>query len=174
MRAAGMHNFVDAGIQPGVHSCVFPRVIFAFADGGDCWLDTETADLQPTDILRSTLAGEADVARFAAGGSDSRGVSLRLAGLDWPQAASTGEHLGSAGRNMSFLSGSPPTFPSMLRINDAASRLVAVLNRAPSGIFDVADDEFLPHRGLNAMLAPAADQPRLRPVPAPIVPSPGG
>ena len=63
--------------------------------------------------------------------------------------------------------GSPPeAFTPTLWIGDAASALVAALDRAPSGLFDVVDDEPVRQRQLKAALAQAAGRRRMLSLPA--------
>jgi nucleoside-diphosphate-sugar epimerase len=52
--------------------------------------------------------------------------------------------------------GVPEGFTPTLWIGDAASALLAALDRAPSGLYDVVDDEQVRQRQLKAALAAAA------------------
>jgi nucleoside-diphosphate-sugar epimerase len=111
----------------------------------------------------STLAAEREVARFASAGADSerRGVALRLGALYGSDLPSTVEQLRLARKAISQFGGSADAFMPTLWIDDAASALVAALERAPSGLYDVVDDEPLRRQELNAALARAAGRRRL-------------
>jgi hypothetical protein len=54
----------------------------------------------------------------------------------------------------------------MLRIDDATTALVAALDRTPSGVYDVVDDEPVRQRQLKTALAVAVGRRRLLSLPA--------
>jgi nucleoside-diphosphate-sugar epimerase len=164
IRAEGTKNLVDAAIGAGVQVFVYPSFAFVYPDGGDAWINAVSTPVDPIDILDSTIAAEREVARFAQGGG--RGVSLRLGFLYGNDLPSTGEQLQLARRGASMFGGMAEAFTPTLWIGDAASALVAALDRAPSGLYDVVDDEPLRQRQLNAALAAAAGRRRLLSFPA--------
>ena len=89
IRAEGTRNLVDAAIDVGAGVFVYPSFAFSYPDCGDVWIDAASTPVDPIDILRSTIAAEREVARFAEGGG--RGVSLRLGFLYGSDLPSTRE-----------------------------------------------------------------------------------
>ena len=140
IRALGTKSLVDAAIETGVGTFVYPSFAFVYPDSGDAWIDAASTPVDPIDILHSTIAAERQVARFAAEGS-RRGVSLRLGFLYGSDLPSTKEQLQLARLGVSMFGGVPEGFTPTLWIGDAASALLAALDRAPSGLYDVVDDE---------------------------------
>jgi nucleoside-diphosphate-sugar epimerase len=158
IRADGTRNLVDAALDAGVRVFVYPSFAFVYPDSGDSWIDATSTPIDPTDILHSTIAAEREVARFAAAGdrSERRGIALRMGGLYGSELSSTLEQLQLARRGFSILGSAPNAFTPTLWIGDAASALLAALDRSPSGLYDVVDDEPVRQRQLNTALAAAA------------------
>ncbi len=167
IRAEGTKNLVDAALEAGARVFVYPSFAFVYPDSGDAWIDAASTPVDPTDILHSTIAAEREVARFAASGRQHRrGISLRLGGLYGSDLPSTKEQLQLARRGVSMFGGVPEAFTPTLWIGDAASALVAALDRAPSGLYDVVDDEPVRQRQLKTALAAAAGRRRVLSLPA--------
>jgi nucleoside-diphosphate-sugar epimerase len=82
-----------------------------------------------------------------------RGVTLRLGLLYGPGLGSTKDIITYARMGVEVLPGPPDAYCPMLWIDDAASALVAALERAPSGVYDIADDEPLPRTEMFAAMA---------------------
>ncbi|MCD6058304.1 MAG: NAD(P)-dependent oxidoreductase, partial [Thermomicrobiales bacterium] len=167
IRAEGTKNLVDVALTTGAQVFVYPSFAFVYPDSGDAWIDAVSTPVAPTDILLSTIAAEREVARFAESGG--RGISLRLGALYGSDLASTREQLRLARRGISVFGSPPEAFTPTIWIGDAASALVAALNRAPSGLFDIVDDEPVRQRQLKTALAQAAGRRRTLSLPAWIV-----
>ena len=167
IRAEGTKNLVDVALATGAQVFVYPSFAFVYPDRGDAWIDAVSTPVAPTDILLSTIAAEREVARFAESGG--RGISLRLGALYGSDLASTREQLRLARRGISVFGSPPEAFTPTIWIGDAASALVAALNRAPSGLFDIVDDEPVRQRQLKTALAQAAGRRRTLSLPAWIV-----
>ena len=165
LRAEATRNLVDAALASGVATFVYPSFGLVYPDRGDVWIDATAAPPQVPDMLRSTLAAEAEVARFATS-EGRRGISLRLASLYGPDAPSTAEQLRAARRGVSLLPGPADAYLPMLWVDDAAAAIVTALERAPSGVYDVSDDEPLRRREIVAALAQAVGRRRLLRPPA--------
>jgi 2-alkyl-3-oxoalkanoate reductase len=167
IRAEGTKNLVDAALAAGAHVFVYPSFASVYPDSGDAWIDAASTPVDPIDIVNSTIAAEREVARFAASGdsSERRGISLRLGGLYGSDLPSTQEQLRLARRGLSMFGGAPEAFTPTLWIDDAASALLAAVDRAPSGLYDVVDDEPVRQRQLKIGLAAAAGRRRLLAVP---------
>jgi nucleoside-diphosphate-sugar epimerase len=155
IRADGTKNLVDAALAAGAHVFVYPSFAFVYPDSGDSWIDAASTPVDPIDILHSTISAEREVARFATEGG-GRGISLRLGFLYGSDLPSTREQLQFARRGISMFGGAPLAFTPALWIGDAASALLAAIDRAPSGLYDVVDDEPLQQQQLNSALAAAA------------------
>jgi 2-alkyl-3-oxoalkanoate reductase len=164
IRAEGTKNLVDGALEAGVGVFVYPSFAFVYPDSGDVWIDAASTPIDPTDILHSTIAAERAVARFAEGGR--RGVSLRLGGLYGSELPSTKEQLQLARRGISIFGSVPAAFTPTLWIDDAASALVAAIDRSPSGLYDVVDDEPVRQQDLKSALAAAAGRRRVLSLPA--------
>ena len=168
IRAEGTKNLVDAALAAGAQVFVYPSFAFVYPDRGDAWIDAASTSVDPINILHSTIAAEREVSRFAASSdpSERRGISLRLGGLYGSDLPSTREELRLASRGISIFGGVPEAFTPALWIDDAASALLAALDRAASGLYDVVDDEPVRQRQLKTALAVAAGRRRLLSVPA--------
>lgn len=146
LRADATAALVDAAIASGVTTFVYPSVCFVYADGGSAWLRAG-APLDLAAVLDSTLAAEREVARFAAH-ADARGVVLRLGGLYGPSSASTRASVLAATRGDPALPGPGEAYTPTLWEGDAGAALAAGLN-APSGVYDVVDNDPLPRAVVN-------------------------
>jgi nucleoside-diphosphate-sugar epimerase len=167
IRAVGARTLVDAALMTGVRVVVYPSFAFVYPDSGDQWIDAEATPPAPTDNLLSTIAAEREVMHFAEAesGSGRRGVALRLGGLYGPDVPSFDEQIALARRGISMFGAAPDAFTPMLWIDDAATALVAALEHAPSGVYDVVDDQPLRQRELNRVLAAAVGKRRLLSLP---------
>jgi nucleoside-diphosphate-sugar epimerase len=160
IRAEGTKYLVNASLEAGTRVFVYPSFAFVYPDSGDTWIGAASTPIDPLENLHSTIAAEREVARFAASGdgSDRRGISLRLGGLYGSDLPSTKELLQLARHGVSMFGGVPEAFTPTLWIGDAASALIASLDRAPSGLYDVVDDEPVRQRQLKTALAAAAER----------------
>jgi nucleoside-diphosphate-sugar epimerase len=167
IRAIGAKMLVDAALKTGVKVFVYPSFAFVYPDSGDRWIHAESTPPAPADNLHSTITAEREVRRFAESEPTSgrRGVALRLGGLYGPDVPSFEEQLALARRGISMFGAAPDAFTPMLWIGDAATALVAALERAPSGVYNVVDDEPLRQRELNRALAAAVGKRRLLSLP---------
>ncbi len=168
IRAEGTKNLVDAALEADVRVFIYPSFAFVYPDSGDTWIDAESTPVDPIDTIRSTIAAEREVARFGASnaGNGRRGIALRLGALYGPDVPSMTEQLELARRGVSIFGGAPEAFTPMLWIADAASALVSTLDRAPSGLYDVVDDEPMRQRQVKQVLAAAVGRKRLLSIPA--------
>jgi len=131
IRREGTRNLVDAALAAGVESFVYPGVCFVYADGGDAWVDAATGEVEAGPLLASTLAAEAEVARFAAAGR--RGVVLRMGYFYSPEAESTLDTLALARRGAAILAGPGDAYYPSIWVDDAAEAVMAALRAAPAG-----------------------------------------
>lgn len=138
IRTEGSRNLVDAALASGVEAFVYPSFAWVYADADDRWIDASTGVLAPLWFLDSTLAAEEEVARFVRSGR--RGVSLRLGSLYGPESPQTQEVLGLARKGFAMVLGRDQAYQATVWVQDAAAALVAAMG-APSGLYDVVDDE---------------------------------
>ena len=167
LRREGTRAVVAAALAAGVGTVIYPSVALSYPDGGDGWLDAATTPAEPPTILRTTLDGEEAIARFTAAGG--RGIVLRLGTLYGLGATASREHLALARRGIAPVPGPAGAFVSPLWDEDAAGAIVAALDHAPAGIYDVVDDDPLPRNDLNAAYARTVGRHRLRAIPGPLV-----
>jgi nucleoside-diphosphate-sugar epimerase len=139
LRTTGARILVDAAIAEGTPVYVHESVVFVYRDGSADWL----AEDAPVDdggaaILRATLEGENEAARFSESGG--RGIVLRFGGFYGPDAPSTLETVAMARRRMLFQFGPADNYFSSIYVADAARAVLAAL-RIPAGAYNVCDDE---------------------------------
>jgi hypothetical protein len=106
---------------------------------------------------------EAAAARFAAAGG--RGIVLRFGLFHAPDSAQTMTTLRSARRGIAVDPGNADGWFPAISADDAATAVVAALG-APTGTYDVVDDEPLQRRDGRAALASAVGRKRLHAVPS--------
>jgi nucleoside-diphosphate-sugar epimerase len=134
----------DAAIARDV--ALFVQESFApiYEDAGDRWIG-EGAAVRPVRYNRSTLIAEASAERVAEGGA--RGVILRFAYFYGPDDDFTRAVAGSAQKGWLPLLGRSEGYFSTVNHDDAAMAVVSVLD-APSGIYNVVDNDPLTRREL--------------------------
>ena len=153
IRRDGTRNLVDAALKAGVQVFVYPSIVFLYPDGGDAWLDARTTPPAPAEYLRSTLDAEAEVARFASHGG--RGVTLRMGGFYGPESSQSLEMLNLARRGIAPVFGRDEAFTPSIWVQDAARAVVSAMLEAPTGVFDVVDDEPITRHDMRFILARA-------------------
>ena len=161
VRRQGSAILVDAAIDAGVGRFIQESFAPAYPDCGEAWIG-ETTLLAPVRYNRSILDAEASAARFAA--SRDAGVIVRFAAFYGPDAFTLRESADMVRRGWSPLPGSPDAYVSSISHDDAAAAVVAVLD-APSGIYNVSDDEPVTRRVYAAVMADAIGVAPPRPLP---------
>lgn len=136
IRREGARNLVDAALASGVPRYIQESISLLYADGGDRYLD-ESAPLDPTGITEPALAAEAEAARFAQHGAV--GVALRFGTFYGFDSAHTIETIDAASHGVFAVPGPADAYWPSVTTDDAASAVVAAL-RAPSGVYNVAED----------------------------------
>ncbi len=161
LRSNSTAHLVDASIESGVDVFIQESVTFFYADGSSRWLDESSPIDPPWDVTESALDAERQVARFEAAGG--RGVCLRLSHLYGPGEVSSDQISLITERKLPVL-GNGQNFISHVHADDVGTAVVAAVN-APSGIYNVTDDDPLPARESADLLADAVGAPRPRRVP---------
>ena len=158
IRSEGTRNLVNAAIECGVATFIYPGIVFVYPDAGANWVDEATPPA-PTSILQSSLDAEAEVGRFT--GAGRRGIVLRMGGFYGPTASNTIQMLRTAGRGIAPIFGRNTAYQPLVWVDDAALAVVDGLRKAPAGIYDVVDDEPLQKRELASIVAQAVHRRRL-------------
>jgi nucleoside-diphosphate-sugar epimerase len=173
LRAVGTKVLVDAALAAGVHRVVAESITFIYRDGGSAWLD-ERAPVDAGVGLQSVVTLEDEVARFAASApGDGVGISLRFGAFYGADARGTDEFLTNAARRVAPAIGSPEAYISSIETGDAARAVVASF-AAPSGVYNVVDDEPLARREYVDAFERAFGFRRLRFIPQTVVKVVGG
>ena len=169
IRSEGARNLVDAAIAAGASVYVQESLAFAYADGGDQWID-EDWPLLDGGAATAVKAAEAETARFTASGG--RGVALRFGQFYAPDTTHTDAIVRLARRGVSMYIGGADGYSPHISCDDAASAVVAALD-APAGIYNVVDDEPMRRRDADAVLAHAVGGSTLLRPPAAVVKAAG-
>lgn len=151
-------HLAEAALAEDLPLIVQESIGFLYADGGDAWLD-EDAPTKPTPVTASALVAEANARRLAAGGGTA--VILRFGQFYGPTAGHTRDLVRAARRlRLGVLAGPPRAFASSIHTDDLGPAVVAALG-APSGTYNVSDDEPVRRSEWVALLAAAVGRPRL-------------
>jgi nucleoside-diphosphate-sugar epimerase len=137
IRREGSHNLVQAALRSDVGRLLQESFAPTYPDRGDQWID-ESVPLDPGAYNRTVLDAEASARRFGAGGGVA--VILRFAAFYGPDSHPLGDFLQALRRGWAPLPGDPRGFISSVSHDDAAAAVVAALD-APTGAYNVADDE---------------------------------
>jgi nucleoside-diphosphate-sugar epimerase len=152
IRAEGTRNLVDAALELGISTLIYPGVVFVYPDGGDNWLDAMTPpDRSP--LLASSLVAESEVRRFTNTGK--RGIILRMGGFYGATSPTTRDLLRFARYGVAMIFGRSKAYQPLIWVEDAAVAVVDALAKAPAGVYDIVDDEPLRRRELAKALGNA-------------------
>ena len=163
IRRDGTRNLVHVALELEVKTLVYPSLCFLYPDRGAAWIDSEKVQPVRHPMTLSTVDAEEQVCRLAA--SKRRGVSLRMGAFYGPESAQSQQQLKLARWGFAAAFGVERTYHSMIWISDAAQAVVCALRRAPSGIYDVVDDEPLQNGENLTELAKAVNRRNLRRMP---------
>ncbi|MGQ0826513.1 MAG: NAD-dependent epimerase/dehydratase family protein [Actinomycetota bacterium] len=164
IRIEGSAAIVDAALAAGARVYVQESIAFLYGDQGANVIDAATTPLVDSPFSASVRAAEANTARFAESGG--RGVVLRF-GMFWAaDSVHTEMFFEAARRGMHFDALPRDGYFPMIDADDAASAVVAALD-APTGTYDIVEDEPLPRREVARALARAVARSRVTRPPAP-------
>lgn len=139
---------VDEAIRAGAQ-LFLQESFLTYPDSADRWV-TEEIPPDPPSYNRSVLDAETAAFRFAREGG--RGVVLRFAYFYGPNDDFTATLGASVRRGWLPIPGLPEGYFSLVMHDDAAAAVVSALE-APSGVYNVADDEPLRRREMGDVLA---------------------
>lgn len=158
IRRDGSAIIAEAAAAAGARRYVQESFAPVYVDGGDRWLD-ERAPQRPARYNRTVLNAEHSVESFGRGGGEW--IVLRFAGFYGPDSKYLHEILKLARGGWGALPGAANAYWSSVSHDDAASAVVAAL-AAPSGVYNVCDDEPVVRRELFDALASAFGLGRVR------------
>jgi nucleoside-diphosphate-sugar epimerase len=138
IRTEASANLVAAALAAGAGRYVQESICFPYLDAGDAWIDEDSPVDRETSIFRAPAVAEAATARFAAEGG--AGVVLRFAQFYAADAGHTVTMNRLARRRLSPFIGEATAYMSSIHAEDAGSAVAAAL-AAPSGTYNVVDDE---------------------------------
>jgi nucleoside-diphosphate-sugar epimerase len=152
IRTEGTRLLVDVALAKGVKSFIYPSITFLYPNRGESWIDVETP-IDPVTMMQSAVDAEREVARFTQMGG--RGVTLRMGAFYGPGAQNIIDTLEAARKGVALLAGPGDAYWSQIWIDDAAEAVVAALLRAPTGLYNVTDDDPLTRDELKQLIARA-------------------
>jgi 2-alkyl-3-oxoalkanoate reductase len=164
LRRDGTRFLVDAALKTSVRVFIYPSVVFVYPDGGSNWLEANQTSPKPAEYLSTTLDAEREVTRFAAK-PETRAVNLRMGGFYSPESVQTLEMLRYVQAGVAPSFGHDQAYQPTIWLDDAASAVLAAMNSAPSGTYDVVDDEPLTRAEHRAVLARVAGRSKLWRIP---------
>jgi nucleoside-diphosphate-sugar epimerase len=138
LRAEATPILAAAARDAGCEVLVKEGVCFAYADGGDRWLD-EDAPLDAGSVMRSGLVAEEATLAFGDEAAGRRGVALRFGLFYSHDSGSMHDYLRLAKLGQAPMVGPPDAYQPSIHLDDAAAAVVAALG-APTGVYNVADD----------------------------------
>lgn len=163
IRREGSANLVSAALAAGAGRYLQESVAFLYRDGGDRWLE-ESAPTAATSITASALDAEAEAGGFASGGRTA--VVLRFGSLYGPDSGHTLDAVRFARLGLGTTVGHRDGYVSSVSTDDAAAAVVAAVTEAPSGTYNVVDDEPVTREEFDRVLAAAVGRSQLHPPPA--------
>jgi nucleoside-diphosphate-sugar epimerase len=138
LRTLASKHLVDAAVAAGAQVFVYESITFVYGEHGDDWIGEDGSLSISWASLKSTLDAERETKRFTEAGG--RGISLRYAAFYASHAQSTLDTIRLARRRMFPVPGDGSNFVSSIHVDDGATAAVAAL-QAPTGVYNVADDE---------------------------------
>lgn len=163
LRREGTHQVVDAALAQQVQTVIYPSICFVYPDSGADWIDATLDKLVVGDYYATTFDAEREVRRFTDAGG--RGVIVRMGLFYGPESPQSRNQLRFARWGIASVAGRPDAYHPFVVIEDAAQAIVAALEHAPAGIFDIVEDEPPTTAEINAAMAKAARRRRLRSLP---------
>jgi nucleoside-diphosphate-sugar epimerase len=152
VRTEGSAAIVDAALAAGVDRVVQESVSMLYRDHGARWVD-EDAPIDPYPMARANLAAETNVHRFSKAGGAS--IILRFGWFYGPGAAHSEQLFTLARRHIGLVLGPLDSYVSSIHVADVGAAVAAALH-APTGTFNIVDDQPLTKRQYADAIARAA------------------
>ena len=172
IRKEGSAIVAEAAAEAGVGRLIQESFAPVYDDGGGRWLD-ESASQRPVRYNRTVLDAERSAERFGERGGEW--VVLRFAWFYGPDSFLP-EMVKIARKGWAPIPGAADAYWSSVSHDDAASAVLAALS-APSGTYNVCDDEPLTRRDVLDAITDAFGLARVKPMPSwatPLMGSLGG
>jgi nucleoside-diphosphate-sugar epimerase len=151
LRTEASNHLVDGAIDAGATHYVQESIAFPYVDNADRWID-EDHPVEQVGPFNGAQHAEAAARRF--GDHGGTGVALRFAQFYAPEATHTQAFNTAVRRHLNPFVGDPDGYVSFIHAEDAGSAVVAALG-APSGIYNVGDDEPLTRTEAGRVVADA-------------------
>lgn len=161
IRTEGSANLVAAAAATEAGRYVQESVAFLYADAGAGWIFEDHA-LRPSSITASAAVAENQAGRLRENGTAV--IVLRFGAFYGPDSSHTIAALRMARLGFGTTPGPRGAYLSSVSTDDAAAAVVAAI-AAPSGTYNVVDDEPVTREQFDAILAGAVGRERLRPMP---------
>jgi nucleoside-diphosphate-sugar epimerase len=158
IRREASGHVVDAAIATGVTVFVQESLAFLYGEHGDEWIDAASTAWSDSPFTEAVKIAEANVARFTASGG--RGVVLRFGRFYAPDSDQVRALVQAARRGVAGDFGPADSYLPQIDADDVATAVVAALD-APSGVYDVVDDEPMTRGQQDRALAAAVGRRRL-------------
>ena len=155
-------NLVDAAIAAGATVFVQESLAFLYGEHGSEWIDANSTPSAASTFSGAVEAAEDNVARFREQGG--RGVVLRFGRFYAADSDQSAAIVQSARRGLVLDVGRSDSYTPMIDADDAAAAVVAAIG-APTGTYDIVDDEPLTRAEQSTALAAAVGRSRLWRVP---------
>jgi nucleoside-diphosphate-sugar epimerase len=163
IRTVGSKHLVDAAIAAGASVYVQESLAFLYGEHGDVWVDAGNTPIAESPFTQPVRVAEAQVARFADAGG--RAVALRFGVFQAAESHHAASIFNAARRGILLEPAPPDAYLPTIDADDAAAAVVAAVEGAPSGAYDIVDDEPLRRRDYAAALAAAVGRRRLHRIP---------
>jgi nucleoside-diphosphate-sugar epimerase len=163
IRGVGTRNVVDAALAQHVQTIIYPSICFAYPDSGAEWIDATLDKLVFEDYYTTTFDAEREMHRFTDAGG--KGIILRMGLFYGPESLQSQDQLRFARWGIASAVGRPDAYHPFVVIEDAAQSIVAALEHAPVGIYDIVEDEPPTTEEINAAMSKAVGRRRLRALP---------
>lgn len=163
IRREGMRRIVNHALNSRVHTIIYPSLSFIYPANGDHWIDASNSEPVATEFYRATFDAEAELRRFTDAGG--RGIVLRMGFFYGPTSTHSVGQLGYARWGISTAPGGADTYHPYIEIDDAARAVVAALENAPAGTYDIVSDDPPTTQALNQAMAAAVGRKRLYSLP---------
>ncbi|MGH8977908.1 MAG: NAD-dependent epimerase/dehydratase family protein, partial [Acidimicrobiia bacterium] len=153
IRVEGSRYLVDAALAAGARVYVQESLAFVYGEHGDTWIDASSSALSDTPFTDPVRAAEASAARFTEAGG--RGVVLRFGVFQAADSHHAEAIFGAARRGILLDVGAQDGYMPTIDADDAAAAVVAAVETAPAGTYDVVDDDPVTRRAYARSLARA-------------------
>lgn len=157
LRTEASTHLVEAALATGATHVVQESICFPYQDAGDEWID-EGSPRRLSAVFDAVETAEANTLRFADAGRN--GVVLRFAQFYAPDASHVASFHALASKRINPFFGPADSYTSFVHAEDAGTAVAAAL-RAPSGVYNVADDQPLTRGEAGEVVAEALGVGRL-------------